>query len=287
MAAAALATSAVSSISGYRPTGLPAAASLRSSSAFALTPIRALPPLPSAAAARRASPSAPSRGVAVAPRAVIAGLQVSAASAAQWAARMAAFYLLVKLGVAGAEKAGGAESTGGINLVDRVNKALFGNAAEKAAKEAKKAAGSRWHESTKGTLVRRCRVPNVSEGRRTLRSLMALLSEDDLFTDVTSHKGCQIRRETAHSETVCCNNVRAMFDELPAPHIVVEVTVFPPGPLTAMEYQKAEKLEAPATTGVRATVGDAHRRERAYSPHCFPLSSLTPPHSPSLPLTPP
>ncbi|CAI7929339.1 unnamed protein product, partial [Closterium sp. NIES-54] len=211
---------------------------LRSSSAFALTPIRALPPLRSAAAARRASPSAPSRGVAVAPRAVIAGLQVSAASAAQWAARMAAFYLLVKLGVAGAEKAGGAESTGGINLVDRVNKALFGNAAEKAAKEAKKAAGSRWHESTKGTLVRRCRVPNVSEGRRTLRSLMALLSEDDLFTDVTSHKGCQIRRETAHSETVCCNNVRAMFDELPTPHIVVEVTVFPPGPLTAMEYQK-------------------------------------------------
>ncbi|CAI5967641.1 unnamed protein product [Closterium sp. NIES-65] len=243
MAAAALATSAaVGSISGYRPASALSGASLRSSSAFALTPIRALPPLPSAA--RRASPSAPSRKGAVVPCAVIAGLQVSAASVAQWAARMAAFYLLVKLGVAGAEKAGGAESTGGINLVDRVNKALFGNAAEKAAKEAKKAAGSRWHESTKGTLVRRCRVPNVSEGRRTLRSLMALLSEDDLFTDATSHKGCQIRRESAHSETVCCNNVRAMFDELPTPHIVVEVTVFPPGPLTAMEYQKAEKLEA-------------------------------------------
>ncbi|CAI5473575.1 unnamed protein product [Closterium sp. Yama58-4] len=247
MAAAALATSAaVGSISGYRTASAISGASLRSSSAFALTPIRALPPLPSVAAARRSSPSAPSPAPsrAVVPRAVIAGLQVSVASVAQWAARMAAFYLLVKLGVAGAEKAGGAESTGGINLVDRVNKALFGNAAEKAAKEAKKAAGSRWHESTKGTLVRRCRVPNVSEGRRTLRSLMALLSEDDLFTDATSHKGCQIRRESAHSETVCCNNVRAMFDELPTPHIVVEVTVFPSGPLTAMEYQKAEKLEA-------------------------------------------
>ncbi|GJP54563.1 hypothetical protein CLOM_g13636 [Closterium sp. NIES-68] len=245
MAAVALATSAaVGSISCSRAASSLPASSLRSSSAFALTPVRALPPLPRAAS-RRASPSAPSpAGGAVVPRAVIAGLQVSAASAAQWAARMAAFYLLVKLGVAGAEKAGGAESTGGINLVDRVNKALFGNSAEKAAKEAKKAAGSRWHESTKGTLVRRCRVPNVSEGRRTLRSLMALLSEDDLFTDATSHKGCQIRRETAHGESVCCNNVRALFDELPTPHIVVEITVFPPGPLTAMEYQKAEKLEA-------------------------------------------
>eukprot|EP00475_Leptophrys_vorax_P046098 TRINITY_DN9772_c0_g2_i1.p1 TRINITY_DN9772_c0_g2~~TRINITY_DN9772_c0_g2_i1.p1 ORF type:complete len:242 (-),score=15.85 TRINITY_DN9772_c0_g2_i1:82-807(-) len=206
------------------------ASALRSSAAFAATPIRALPPL--------RHPSV-RRSAVVAPQA-IAGLQISAASAAQWAARMAAFYVLVKLGVAGAEKAG--DGDGGVNLVERLNKALFGSADDKRAKEAKKAA-SRWHESTKGTLVRRCRVPNVSEGRKMLRSIMTVLSEDDLFIDATSHKGCQIRRETAHSETVCCNNVRACFDELPTPNIVVEITVFPAGPLTTMEYQKAERLE--------------------------------------------
>ena len=56
-------------------------------------------------------------------------------------------------------------------------------------------------------------------------------------------QGCQIRRESAHGESVCCNNVRALFDELPTPHIIVEITPFPAGPLSDKDYIKAEKLE--------------------------------------------
>jgi len=37
--------------------------------------------------------------------------------------------------------------------------------------------------------------------------------------------------------------VRALFDELPTPHLVVEITPFPAGPLTENDYLKAEKLE--------------------------------------------
>lgn len=62
-------------------------------------------------------------------------------------------------------------------------------------------------------------------------------------------QGCQIRRESAHGETVCCNNVRAMFDELPTPHLVVEITAFPDGPLTSKDYAKAEKLEKVLRSG--------------------------------------
>lgn len=56
-------------------------------------------------------------------------------------------------------------------------------------------------------------------------------------------QGCQIRRESAHGESVCCNNVRALFDELPTPHLLVEITPFPAGPLMENDYAKAEKLE--------------------------------------------
>jgi hypothetical protein len=62
-------------------------------------------------------------------------------------------------------------------------------------------------------------------------------------------QGCQIRRETAHGESVCCNNVRALFDELPTPHLVVEITPFPAGPLTEKDYTKAEKLERVLRSG--------------------------------------
>ncbi|KAF5947780.1 hypothetical protein HYC85_013737 [Camellia sinensis] len=44
-------------------------------------------------------------------------------------------------------------------------------------------------------------------------------------------------------ESVRCNNVRALFDELPTPHLVVEITPFLAGPLTEKDYDKAEKLE--------------------------------------------
>ncbi|KAL9319799.1 hypothetical protein ACSQ67_011638 [Phaseolus vulgaris] len=102
---------------------------------------------------------------------------------------------------------------------------------------------SKWHPTTKGTLRRNYRVPSKSEGRRLLKAIASLLSDDDHFVDATSHKGCQIRRESAHGESVCCNNVRALFDELPTPHIIVEITPFPAGPLTDRDYIKAEKLE--------------------------------------------
>ena len=60
---------------------------------------------------------------------------------------------------------------------------------------------------------------------------------------VCGEQGCAIRRENAHAETVCCNNVRAILDELPHPHLVVEITVFPKGPITDVHWQKAAKLE--------------------------------------------
>lgn len=106
-----------------------------------------------------------------------------------------------------------------------------------------KKVASKWRPTTKGTLKRNCRVSSISEGRRLLKSIASLLSDDDQFRDATSHKGCQIRRESAHGESVCCNNVRALFDELPTPHVLVEITPFPAGPLTENDYAKAEKLE--------------------------------------------
>ena len=48
---------------------------------------------------------------------------------------------------------------------------------------------------------------------------------------------------------MCCNNVRALFDELPTPHLVVEITAFPAGPLTEKDYAKAEKLERVLRSG--------------------------------------
>lgn len=102
---------------------------------------------------------------------------------------------------------------------------------------------SKWHTTTKGTLKRSYRVPMISVGRRLLKAISSLLSDDDTFRDGSNHKGCQIRRENAHAESVCCNNVRALFDELPTPHMVVEITAFPHGPLSESDYAKAEKIE--------------------------------------------
>ncbi|MCD7465011.1 hypothetical protein HAX54_000403 [Datura stramonium] len=99
---------------------------------------------------------------------------------------------------------------------------------------------SKWHPTTKGTLRRNYRVPSKPEGRRLLKSIASLLSDDDHFREMPLHKGCQIRRESAHGESVCCNNVRALFDELPTPHLIVEITPFPAGPLTETDYAKAE-----------------------------------------------
>lgn len=69
------------------------------------------------------------------------------------------------------------------------------------------------------------------------------------FDNIFFLQGCQIRRENAHGESVCCNNVRALFDELPTPHLIVEITPFPAGPLTENDYAKAEKLERVLRSG--------------------------------------
>lgn len=164
-----------------------------------------------------------------------------------WAGRLCVFYALLKAGLAGSQSnpvvsdLGGGVSAdadwGFSNLLERFQKNPDKEAADK------RKLVSKWHPTTKGTLRRNYRVPSKAEGQRLLKAVASLLSEDDHFVDATSHKGCQIRRESAHGESVCCNNVRALFDELPTPHLVVEITPFPVGPLTEKDYAKAEKLE--------------------------------------------
>ncbi|CAK9178697.1 unnamed protein product [Ilex paraguariensis] len=161
-----------------------------------------------------------------------------------WASRVCIFYALLKAGLAGSpanplvsDLEAGGDDLGFSNWFDE----LQGKPEREAADKRKLV--SKWHPTTKGTLKRNYRVPSKSEGRRLLKAIASLLSDDDHFRDATSHKGCQIRRESAHGETVCCNNVRALFDELPTPHLVVEITSFPAGPLSENDYTKAEKLE--------------------------------------------
>ncbi|KAI4305731.1 hypothetical protein L6164_029079 [Bauhinia variegata] len=165
-----------------------------------------------------------------------------------WAGRLCLFYALLKAGLAGSQEnplvsdleIGGSNESGDLGF-SKWTQSILGKPAKEAVNGRKLV--SKWHPTTKGTLKRNYRVPSKTEGRRLLKVIASLLSEDDHFVDATSHKGCQIRRESAHGESVCCNNVRALFDELPTPHLVVEITPFPVGPLTEKDYTKAEKLE--------------------------------------------
>lgn len=166
-----------------------------------------------------------------------------------WAGRLCVFYALLKTGLAGSQSnplisdlGAGISDDGGADLGFSKWLERFQNNPGKEASDRRKLV-SKWHPTTKGTLRRNYRIPSKSEGRRLLKAIASLLSEDDHFVDATSHKGCQIRRESAHGESVCCNNVRALFDELPTPHLTVEITPFPAGPLTEKDYAKAEKLE--------------------------------------------
>ncbi|XP_052188230.1 uncharacterized protein LOC127798707 isoform X2 [Diospyros lotus] len=163
-----------------------------------------------------------------------------------WAGRLCIFYALLKAGLAGSPAnplVSDLETTRAHDL--GFSKWIEGFQSKPGEKEAadKRKLVSKWHPTTKGTLRRNYRVPSKSEGKRLLKSIASLLSDDDQFRDATSHKGCRIRRESAHGESVCCNNVRALFDELPTPHLVVEITPFPAGPLTEKDYAKAQKLE--------------------------------------------
>ncbi|KAF8403946.1 hypothetical protein HHK36_012053 [Tetracentron sinense] len=168
-----------------------------------------------------------------------------------WAGRICIFYALLKAGLAGSQANPLVSDleTGTDDLgFSKWFESLQGRSEEKDATDRRKLVG-KWHPTTKGTLRRNYRVPSKSEGRRLLKAIASLLSDDDHFIDATSHKGCQIRRESAHGETVCCNNVRALFDELPTPHLLVEITAFPAGPLTERDYVKAEKLERVLRSG--------------------------------------
>ncbi|KAF4371151.1 hypothetical protein F8388_020878 [Cannabis sativa] len=177
-----------------------------------------------------------------------------------WAGRICIFYALLKAGLVGSQANplvsdlqrsdedgdGVSGETGDMGFSKWMN-SIKGKPVKDAADRRKLV--SKWHPTTKGTLKRNYRVPSKLEGRRLLKAIASLLSDDDHFVDASSHKGCQIRRESAHGESVCCNNVRALFDELPTPHLIVEITPFPEGPLTEKDYTKAEKLERVLRTG--------------------------------------
>ncbi|KAK9673710.1 hypothetical protein RND81_12G185000 [Saponaria officinalis] len=164
-----------------------------------------------------------------------------------WGARICVFYALLKSGFAGSHSTSPlvSGSSGVLDVSDLGFSKWLDKLRNNPDKEAadKRKLVSKWHPTTKGTLRRNYRIPSKPEGRRLLKAIAALLSDDDHFVDASSHKGCQIRRESAHGESVCCNNVRALFDELPTPHLIVEITPFPAGPLSEKDYAKAEKLE--------------------------------------------
>ncbi|XP_022960970.1 uncharacterized protein LOC111461610 [Cucurbita moschata] len=176
-----------------------------------------------------------------------------------WAGRLCIFYALLKAGLAGSQSnplvsdlelsdGGSADGESSSDLgFSKWLESVRGKPVDEAVDKRKLV--SKWHPTTKGTLRRNYRVPSKSEGRRLLKAIASLLSDDDHFIDATSHKGCQIRRESAHGESVCCNNVRALFDELPTPHLIVEITPFPAGPLNENDYTKAEKLERVLRSG--------------------------------------
>ncbi|WCJ32436.1 hypothetical protein M5689_013858 [Euphorbia peplus] len=173
-----------------------------------------------------------------------------------WAGRLCVYYALLKAGFAGSKSNplvsgmvdAGAVAAESADLGFSKWIAVLQGKPEKEAADKRKLV-SKWHPTTKGTLRRNYRVASKSDGRRLLKAIASLLSDDDQFRDATSHKGCQIRRESAHGESVCCNNVRALFDELPTPHLVVEITPFPAGPLSEKDYAKAEKLERVLRSG--------------------------------------
>ncbi|KAJ6822205.1 uncharacterized protein M6B38_389900 [Iris pallida] len=174
------------------------------------------------------------------------------------AGRVCIFYALLKAGLAGSpsnpfisssSSAAADFPVGGDDLgFSQWFESFQGRSEDKKASDRRKLV-SKWHPTMKGTLKRSYRVPSKTEGRRLLKAIASLLSDDDHFVDASSHKGCQIRRESAHGESVCCNNVRALFDELPTPHLVVEITAFPAGPLADKDYVKAEKLERVLRSG--------------------------------------
>ncbi|KAJ1291821.1 hypothetical protein BS78_02G345900 [Paspalum vaginatum] len=231
----------------------PAAAVAAAPGAF---PLRSLSPaktpfLPSLP--RPASPRRAAAAFAFSPAAAAAPIAASLLEGPVlvWACRLCIYYALLHAGLAGSPRnpflsheIGGEDGAGDSDLgFSKWAEKLRGGASGEKDTQDKRKLTSKWKPTTKGTLKRTYRVRSTDEGRRILKEIASVLSQDDHFVDASSHKGCQIRRESAHGESVCCYNVRALFDELPTPHLVLEITPFPAGHLTDNDYRKAERLE--------------------------------------------
>lgn len=107
-----------------------------------------------------------------------------------WAGRLCIFYALLKAGLAGSQQnplvsdlVTENEDLGFSKWLE----SLQGKSEEKEASDKRKLV-SKWHPTTKGTLKRSYRVPSKSDGRRLLKAIASLLSDDDHFRDATSHK---------------------------------------------------------------------------------------------------
>ncbi|CAL5085517.1 unnamed protein product [Urochloa decumbens] len=220
----------------HAPAAAVAAAAPSAFTIRSLPPVRTpfLPSLPRPASPRRAAASAFSPAAAAAPIAIAASLLEGPVLV--WAG--AALPLLRAPPQIGEDGAGDSD----LGFSKWAEKLRGGASGEKDAQDKRKLT-SKWRPTTKGTLKRTYRVRSTEEGRRILKEIASVLSQDDHFVDASTHKGCQIRRESAHGESVCCYNVRALFDELPTPHLVLEITPFPEGHLNDNDYRKAERLE--------------------------------------------
>ena len=59
---------------------------------------------------------------------------------------------------------------------------------------------SKWKPTTKGTLKRMYRVPSNEEGRRILKEIALVLSEDDHFVDASTHKVISFSSKDKYTE---------------------------------------------------------------------------------------
>ncbi|XP_020104459.1 protein prickle isoform X2 [Ananas comosus] len=111
-----------------------------------------------------------------------------------WAGRLCVYYALIKIGLAGSHsnpflsspEIGEGDGGGDLGF-SRWIQGLQGRSDDKEASDRRKLV-SKWHPTTKGTLKRNYRVPSKAEGRRLLKAIASLLSDDDHFVDATSHK---------------------------------------------------------------------------------------------------
>lgn len=108
-----------------------------------------------------------------------------------WAGRVCIFYVLLKAGFAGSPdspflsdvKTGNNDS----GFSEWLGSFRGRSGEEKEANDKRKLV-SKWHPTTKGTLKRSYRVPSKTVGKKLLKAIASLLSEDDHFLDASSHK---------------------------------------------------------------------------------------------------